>query len=371
MNVAIALPLRKACGIADYARRVASSLPADWPIRWVDTAACRSRRDWADAARLAGESDVVHVHYEYTLFRHVSPLRNGYAAFMRALPVPAVVTLHDAFPVLDPPWARVLREGPVSLLRHLAYLPVRGSWADRQARRAARIIAHTQAIADTATRAIPASSVTCWPHPVWPCSRHWTPSADRPPILITPGFIKAHKGYADALDLLARHPDWHWWLAGGPQTDPDAAFLASLLNRARQLGIGDRLRVTGYLEKDDLEALAVQAQLAFFPFRTVTGSGSVSWAIGLHLPIAATDLPPLCRMREQGAGIRLLPAGRPEAWDIPLTETLSSTSCLEKLSAAAAAYGETFSYARFGTVMAGLLEEAAAEGRSGRKRPSA
>lgn len=359
MKVAIVVPVREACGIADYARLIAEHLPAEWDIQWVDTASCRTARDWAAAARRAGESDVAHVHYEYTLFRHVSPLRNGYAAFMRALPIPAVVTLHDAFPVLNRPWKDIFRDGPAALIRHLAYLPVRGQWTARQIRRAARIVAHTRAIADTATGVLPAQHVTWWPHPIPACPRRWSLLNSRAPILITPGFIKPHKGYTEGLDLLARHPDWQWWLAGGPQDNTDQAYLNLLLDRAGELGLGDRLRITGYLQRGDLEDLARQARLAWFPFRSVTGSSSVSWAIGLGLPIAATDLPPLRHMHDAGAGIRLLPSRDPAAWDAPLGDLLETPPELERLSAANARYRETFSDEKFGRLMAHLFQEAA------------
>jgi hypothetical protein len=181
-------------------------------------------------------------------------------------------------------------------------------------------------------------------------------------VLVTPGFVKEHKGYREAPPLLAARPDWHWWLAGGPQDARDARFLASLRAEAARLGVDARLHVTGYLSEARLEALAVRARLALFPFRSVTGSGSVNWAAGLGLPIAAADLPPLRRMHDDGAGLRLLPSGNPGAWEGLLAELLARDDDLAQLAQANTVYARAYSYERFGAFMAGVFSAAAGTG---------
>lgn len=356
-RIAMAVPRAQPCGIADYADALADALAPSASVTWIDLAGCRAPGDFRKAAGLAAGHDAAIVHYTYEFFRHVSPFRNGYAAFMAALPVPAVAIMHDALPRLD-------GSLPVPAARRLAlrllYTALAPGWEARQYRRAAVVVAHSPDIAARACRALDDRRVLALPHPVRRTPHAWTPPADGNIHLVTPGFIKAHKGYDDGLAVLAAHPSWRWTLAGGPREARDEAYAASLLDAARQLGVQARLAITGYLPAAELEARCAAAHAAFFPFRTVTGSGSMTWAIGLGLPIVATELPATRWLEADGAGIALIPAGASATWPACLGAKLGAPAALAELARRNRAYAAGHGYDHLAKQLLPWLERCAA-----------
>ncbi len=365
IRVGMAVPRGRRCGIADYAACVAQAMPPDVSVTWIDLSGLRTGRDYYRAAAAVREIDVALVHYEYALFRHVSPLRNGFAAFMSGLRVPAAVVLHDALPRLDGTW-------PVPparrLLLRLLYAPCAPWWEARQYRRAARVIAHTPDIAARAGRFLGADRVLCAPHPVRRVTHTWSPPTDGAVRLVTPGFIKAHKGYDDGLDVLVAHPSWHWVLAGGPQHGNDMSYAAQLREAARTRGVLARLEFTGYLPAPQLEQACVGATAAFFPFRSVTGSGSMTWAIGMGMPVVATDLPPTRWLAAQGAGIALLPADSRASWADGMGNLLGSPAQMADLAGRNRVFAAAHGYDRLASELLPVLRALADTGMA-RRRP--
>jgi glycosyltransferase involved in cell wall biosynthesis len=199
-------------------------------------------------------------------------------------------------------------------------------------------------------------------HPVPSVGRVWSVHENHPLDLVSPGFIKSHKGYYELLDLLSSKSKVTWNLAGSPQDAYDKAFTTRLETRIEELGLTARVRITGYLSRCDLEEHAVRAKAAIFPFHQAVGSGSLTWAIGMGMPVLATNLPALAQFREAGAGIKLLPLDRRETWPDLIDSVLGDPAEQEALSRANLDYARTNSYAELARQTAHIFR-CLAEGR--------
>ena len=368
LRIAIAARTSGECGIRDYAERLAARLPPDIEVRWIDLGACASRADLRRAARRANEADAVHVHYEYPLFGRVSPLCNRYAAFMRGLAVPSVATLHNMFPRLWRGGRALLRSGPAGWLRQALYLPFLPTWKDAQYRLAALSIAHTAAIARRAARAVGTDRVWLTPLPVPSCGTPWEPRprASGEFRMVTPGFIKEHKGYEDALALFEANPGWTWTLAGGPQDAQDRAFLGRLKARIAACGCSGRVRITGYLPADELERVTRDADAALYPFRHATGSASAALALGLGMPIFASGIPSMRELAEAGAGLVLLDPSDPARWPEAARRPADDAQALTAMAGRNRAFARDHGYDALARRLAGWFEDARRRARAGR-----
>lgn len=354
-RLAVAAPARARCGVTDYARFLRLALEDHFDILPIDFPESEKRADWVRAAAAGDQAQLVHVHYEYSLFRTVKPYRNRFATFMRRLEAPAVVTLHDLLPQLEPRGWMAFPVKPRSLLRDLAYRPWFGRWESRLYDLADHWLVHTEGHRQAVARVVGAERVSRYLHPVPQAGLEWSRPTG-PSTLFSPGFVKPHKGYLQFLDVLQQLPDVSWIVAGGAQDEKDRVFVEELHRRTARCGLAERVQQTGYLGRSEIERQASAATLAVFPFDRVTGSGSVAWAIGLGMPILSTDLPPLRELAAAGAGLELLPLDSRGSWADRIRALLSSPERLSALAAANDAYRRQHGYMDLGRQLAPLFK---------------
>jgi glycosyltransferase involved in cell wall biosynthesis len=332
IRVAVIAPDNARCGISDYVALHLERFPDDIePVLMAMPGANRSRGEWRELAQRANACDLVHVHFECGLFAPVKAWRNRYLDFMQALLRPRLVTLHDAFPRLEPRWRRARFWQLGDLARDLACLPLFSGWDRRHYRQADHYLVHTEALRALIEPQVGAERVSLLPMPLPEVGRHWQGHTEGPPRLITPGFIKPHKGYERLLAAMAEHQAWQWTLAGGPQDAIDTAHIERLQAEIRAMGLHERIRITGHLTRAEMEASLADATLAVFPFRHTAGSSSIAWAMAVGLPVLATALPSIQRLVESGAGIVTLPDDEAQ-WSDWLDELLSDQERLQALS---------------------------------------
>jgi glycosyltransferase involved in cell wall biosynthesis len=313
MRVGVAVPRRERCGVGDFARSLAKALPDTVECRLIHHPKHGSARAWRRAARATDGLDVVHVHFEYGLFGTVKPYRNRFAAFVGRLRPPVVVTLHGQLPELASRWGAG-RLGASDILRDLAYLPFFGRWQRIMYGRVAHWVVHSRELLDRVTAVVGGGRATYLPMPVPTTDRTWRNAEGGDLILVSPGFVKSHKGYDVFVDVVRELTSCSWVVAGGPQDRRDDGYLDELRRLIAASGIGDRVQVTGYLSRPEMEEIMCRATMAVFPFRDVAGSASMAWAIGCGLPVVTTDLPEFRSLRSRGAGIELLPIDSPDSW---------------------------------------------------------
>ena len=321
-TLAVAVPGSQRCGIKDYADFLSKELQNDWLLVRIALPSSGAPQAWKRAAAAADTADMVLVHYEYGLFHSVKPYRNLFACFMKRLRPPVIVILHDLLPELRP---RRSEQNPYRLqdaLRDLAYIPFFPVWSGRLYGLADHFIVHAPHLCDKILATGVRAEVSFLQHPIPVSTRRWSFAQPKAYTFISPGFIKPHKGYLDFLKVVNSRPQWNWLIAGGPQSDTDQQFAHHLQSRISELGLTGRVTISGYQSREVLEEMMSQAGLAVFPYQRVTGSGAVAWAVGMGMPVMATDRDGFKALFSAAAGVALLPSSKMEQWPILVDKLL-------------------------------------------------
>jgi glycosyltransferase involved in cell wall biosynthesis len=203
--------------------------------------------------------------------------------FRRSYRGALVVTLHDVFD----------RHG----LRERYLQP--DAWSLRWLSRAAdRIVVHSQVEVERLRGIVPLDRVRVIPHFVHAHPLALDPAearqrlglADRRIVTLL-GFVYGRKGHRYAVDAVPLLPkDVVMIYAGGPVAGRSHVHdLAT--NKASELGLGDRFRITGYLSEEKLDTWIAATHLAILPFTDLSASGSLSLWIAAGKPMLVTDLP--------------------------------------------------------------------------------
>jgi glycosyltransferase involved in cell wall biosynthesis len=108
-------------------------------------------------------------------------------------------------------------------------------------------------------------------------------------VLTLLGFVHPRKGHKLLLQALAELPsDFSVVFAGRAREESTRQDVIAF---ARQYGVEDRLRLTGYLSEEELERYMAATDLAVCPFETAAASSSINTWISVARPILASDLP--------------------------------------------------------------------------------
>jgi glycosyltransferase involved in cell wall biosynthesis len=104
------------------------------------------------------------------------------------------------------------------------------------------------------------------------------------------GWIHPRKNCERAVQVLARLPeDAQLWLIGS--ATPDAkSYCRRLKQLAGDLGVADRLSITGYVSDDELRCRLAATDVALVPYTAISASASLSTLIGARRPVLASDL---------------------------------------------------------------------------------
>ncbi len=203
--------------------------------------------------------------------------------FRRAYKGLLVVTMHDVFD----------RTG----LRQRYLQP--DAWSLRWlGRNADRIVVHSQIEVERLRGIVPVEKMRVIPHFVERRELSLTPAQARARLglgdrrLVTLlGFVYGRKGHRYAVEAVPYMPDDAVMVyAGGPVEG--RTFVHDLaLDKAQELQLGDRFRITGYLSEDELETWIAATHLAILPFTDLSASGSMSSWISAGKPMLVSDLP--------------------------------------------------------------------------------
>jgi glycosyltransferase involved in cell wall biosynthesis len=327
MKIAFFTPTRRDCGIADYARQLLPFLRQHAEVEVIAAERAVSAADYPALGSAMNEADVAHIQYEHGFFLHDDAPAENFDQFMNAICVPRVLTLH-CLPLQDPLWQRHLEDPGTTFVvhsrEHRAALRARGARGE----------------IDTAFLPAP---------PRTPASR--SPSDFRVAeglqharILSIFGFTKAHKGYPIALEacrMLA--PTTMLLIAGGPQDDRDRTELSSVLQRAAEMELASRVRVTGYLPEEDVGAVLGASDVVLAPFTSMTGSGSVATALSWERPVVASALPQHVELHERFGCLQLFEPGNPEDLARQVERVLGDADLRRELIAGTRRFRETCS----------------------------
>jgi len=203
--------------------------------------------------------------------------------FRRAYKGALMVTMHDVFD------RRGLRQ------RHLQPDVWSLRWLGRTAD---RIVVHSQIEVERLRGIIPIEKMRVIPHFVEHRELALTPEEARAKLgigdrrLVTLlGFVYGRKGHRYAVEAVPYMPDDAIMVyAGGPVEG--RTFVHDLaLQKAEELSLGDRFRITGYLSDEELETWIAATHLAILPFTDLSASGSMSSWISSGKSMLVSDLP--------------------------------------------------------------------------------
>ena len=156
------------------------------------------------------------------------------------------------------------------------------------------------------------------------------------PLALALGRLHRNKGFDVLIDALARAPGIHLWLAG---EGPDRARLES---RARQLALGNRMRLIGW--REDTAALLAAADMLVCPSRHEPLGNVVieAWSSGTPV-VAASSAGPAALVRHDVNGL-LVPVDDADALAGAMARLAKHRTLRAELAAAGrAAYAAEFS----------------------------
>ncbi|MGE0616242.1 MAG: glycosyltransferase [Bacteriovoracia bacterium] len=396
MKVAWVSTWNKTCGIADYSKIILpavraaakTALPAGYAIELHPIDELRRRGQvaaWVESlARLS--PDVVIFQHEYGIWGGKRPPRYLFPRVVKAvrarLPrAKLIATAHNvlARDYVFPTRGRGLQAPLRVLANHLLMPRMRRAWSEETWGVLDEVIVHSE-LQVSDVRASGCPKVTVIPHFVpalapageglrntklSPETEWKIRNAAKHPV-ITPhrlapgeparktvmvfGFFSPEKGQdlaVRALEHLER--DVHLVLAGGARRTADYHYMESCLGTARALELGDRVSVSGFVQKDFIDDYYARADLVLAPFLETTGSGSLAQALGRGAPILASDLPLNKEIeRRQPGCLAFFHTGDPEDCARQIRRLLTSEKDRENLSRAALEYAAHYSPEKIG-----------------------
>jgi glycosyltransferase involved in cell wall biosynthesis len=131
--------------------------------------------------------------------------------------------------------------------------------------------------------------------------RTWPPRA-----FLTVAHVLPTKGFRIALEALRplRAVKWRWTIVGGLESTPD--YVASLRNRAKRIGVDDRIDLIGMVDPGRIATLYAEADLFLFPSLFESYGMVCAEAVTNALPVIASRTGAIPEI-VQGSGILVPP----------------------------------------------------------------
>lgn len=366
MKVAMLGSWDERCGIADYMRRLVEALRAQPTIEGVEVVPASFGAAPRPVYRAMGTAvnvgDVAHVQHSYAIFGGMHPLRSGWAAMAGQVRRPLVVTLHEldlkvrgAYH-LPPPLERAYKR---RFNRAVFLHPAVSRW-----------IVHSRELRDGLVglgappdrvlyTPMPVELPPPGPPPVGELRRKLRLEGKRPLVIL--GFLTRRKGYEVALAALRELPPEYVLVAAGGEHAADRTGTEAWLRaEAAAAGLSDRLRITGFLAAEELEAATALADLVLAPFQEMSASASISYALARGKAVVASDL----EENRLLPCIRCFPRGDGAALAAAVREVSGNAALKEELQQAAGNYAKQHDYTALTERMCHLYREITVPGRN-------
>ena len=96
------------------------------------------------------------------------------------------------------------------------------------------------------------------------------------------GFVGRYKGHDIALNVLASLPkNYKLLIVGGQHPEDRSEYFNYLLEQIEELGVVDRVQITGWVSQEEAEAFLGRTKICIAPYREVglSGSGALTWLL--------------------------------------------------------------------------------------------
>lgn len=246
------------------------------------------------------QPDLIHVQHEFGLFGSKTPGFYRFPRWVRSVRkvLPRVRIVATAHNVLGPDYrysyANQSWQIPIRFAANHSVLPLmRKTWLMGTWGRLNGVIVHS-GLQKSAIEASGCPRVAVIPHYVYRQDqtsagmKHGSNSLE----IVVFGFICPDKGQDIAIRALAAmKTPARLVLAGGVRREKDQAYLESCRKLAKELGVSNRVDITGFVPSEKLHETYQRATLVLAPFRETSGSGSLAQAFARGCPVLASDLP--------------------------------------------------------------------------------
>lgn len=168
-----------------------------------------------------------------------------------------------------------------------------------------------------------------------------TPKSRVPAILVF-GYFSPEKGQDIVIRAFAQlKSSAQLILAGGVRREADRKYFKSCLQLLRELGVCEKVQVTGFVPADQISEYYQQATLVVAPFRETSGSGSLVQALARGASTLASDLPLNRELNERVPGCLALFASE-DFMDCAeqMKRLLADPAARERLAQKAIQYGK-------------------------------
>lgn len=228
--------------------------------------------------------------------------------------VPVVLTVHDREPFQGAASSSLQRT------RHHVW-----QLADALVVHTAATAAHLRALGADPERLLVV------PHPPLALPPGLVPSPFSAPVqtIVLFGELKPYKGLAVLLEALAQSPAQHLRLivAGRPRME-----VASLVGRARALGLGDRIEWRLHrLAEPELAEVLGRADAFVLPYLQADASGVLALVLALGRPVVASRVGTMAEVLDDGVSGLLVPPADPGALALAL-QRLTDDATAERLA---------------------------------------
>lgn len=354
MRVAIHATTDARCGIAEYVRDLRAGLGGDVEAEVVPIGpGRRNPLAMLPVARRLNAADLAHVHHNYGFWGRGSlSYRLVFETLQRAIRIPVILTPHSVFPLHPAGRAPSPRQTLARALGLHAFID-RGTFAFAE-----RIIVHSRCHArllrergippDRLVEIMPGVPVVQQPavEAVVRYRRTWELEGKRVVGLF--GFIQPNKNYELPVRALTDlPPDVALLLIGGARTLGEEPYVARLRELARALGVERRVRITGFLPREELALPLSAVDLFVLPYAT---DHSVSYSARLCLayekPILASAVEGFQELKERYACVEVFESNDPAELARDVLALLGDPARRAALAEAARRYGERRSWRR-------------------------
>lgn len=273
--------------------------------------------------RLQRKADIIHVQYSSLLWGGVGVDLVNVTALLSTCRVPVIATLHDVYPprIFSRELGRVQRDRPVvatpdtdeskptTLLSAVGkHLERARSWVTVGLPRVAawllisrgvnRVVVHGGEELRRLEKFVESKRCGVVPHFVEERTVAFSAAQAKATLNLSGrrvvtllGYIHARKGHELLLEALPELPQDVTVVFAGQTPRASESFLEGIKHKAVALKVADRLRVTGYLDEEELERYLIASDLAVCPFKFASASGSISTWLSVGQKVLASDLP--------------------------------------------------------------------------------
>jgi glycosyltransferase involved in cell wall biosynthesis len=360
MKIAMLTTVGERCGIASYSAQLVASLRAlpdtDVEVVPIDVGE-QPDSHYEEQARRLNAADVVHIQHEFSFWGFPLPGRSKFAELRRLIDRPLVLTAHTTLSL------RAIF--PLATERN----PFRWLWkkrllGNRDYRHSVEFatfdadatIVHTEAaqkefvgrgLREERLFVVPMGI----PAPLPPSSDfrdRYDLHGKR--VLTLFGYVTPNKGYDLVLESLAALPgDVVFVIAGGPRRPVEQMYLDDVNERIADLGVADRVVVTGYLSDADVADAMQATDVALVPHTQATNSYSVTLPVSHGRTTLASDLACFREMAARGDCLELFRNGDKHDFRRKLRALLGDPERRAALAGNAAQYAEQFTWSRIAT----------------------